>query len=230
MRRPGPRPTTTPAQRALLVLVVVGVTVYVATWALLGILAEGYDPWRQAISELFAIGAPQWQRRLLGGVLVATGIALLPVGPVLDRVLPGRGRLGPLLTVVAGVGTVLAAVYPCSPGCPGYGVTTTDTMHTIVAGGGYLGLVLAPLAFAWRLRDTTWRDLALAGVVLGGLATAGFVVRSLGVDVLGGLQQRVFNTLADAWFVLVALAVLRRTQPPSRSTPDRASRTQHSTP
>ena len=81
-----------------------------------------------------------------------------------------------------------------------------------------------------RLRETRYRDLAIAGLVLGGAATIGFLVRNLGVDVFGGLQQRVFNTLADAWYVLAAVAVLRRTQAVSRSTPERDSSSHESTP
>ena len=230
MSRPGPPTTTTPRQRLLLVLTVVGIAAYVAAWAVLGVVDDGYDPLRQAISELFDLGAPAWQRRTLSGVLLVTGVALLPLGPVLDRVLPGEGRLGPLLTVVAGVGTAAIAFFPCTEGCPGVGTSLTDTVHTVLAGGGYVGLLTAPLAFAWRLRATAWRDLAVAGLVLGGTATLGFVVRNLGVDAVGGLQQRVFNTLADAWYVLVALAVLRRTQPSSRSTPEAVSSSHDSTP
>lgn len=198
--------------RALLILTVVGVLAYVATWATLGIVAEGYDPLRQAISELFDLAAPAWQRRTMTGVLIVTGVALLPVGPVLDRVLPGRGRLGPALAVLAGVGTLAVAFFPCTEGCPGAGTSLTDTMHTVLAGAGYIGLVTAPLAFAWRLRHTPWRDVALAGLVLGGAATVGFVVRNLGVDAVAGLQQRVFNTLADSWYVVVAVVALRRSE------------------
>lgn len=222
----------TRTERVLMVLTIVGVLVYVATWAVLGVLADGYDPLQQAISELFDLGVPAWQRQVLAGVLLVTGIALLPVGPVLDRRLPGTGRLGPALAVLAGVGTMAVAFFPCTAGCPGTGTTFTDTMHTVLAGGGYIGLVLAPLAFAWRLRDTAWRDLAVAGVVLGGLATVGFLVRNLaGIEAYAGLQQRVFNTLADAWYVLAAVVVLRRGQAGSvRSTPERASSTEHSTP
>ena len=50
--------TTTPRQRLLLVLTVVGVLAYVATWFVLGLVADGYDPLRQAISELFDLAAP----------------------------------------------------------------------------------------------------------------------------------------------------------------------------
>lgn len=221
----------TRTDRVLMVLTIIGVLAYVATWAVLGAVADGYDPLRQAISELFDLGAPDWQRFTLAGVLLVTGIALLPVGPVFDRLLPGRGRLGPLLAVLAGVGTLTVAFFPCTAGCPGMGTTFTDTMHVVLAGGGYVGLVTAPIAFWWRLRDTAWRDLGRAGLVLGGLATIGFLARNLGVDVLGGLQQRIFNTLADAWYVLAAVVVLRRGQAASGDrTPDRASSSQHRAP
>lgn len=192
--------------RTLLALTVAGVGLYVATWFVLGLVAPSHDPLRDAISELFALGQPPLQRWVLTVVLVVTGAALVPVGPALGRVLPGRGRLGAVLLVVAALGTVAVAFFPCTAGCPGIGASTTDTMHVVTAGGGYVGLVLAPLVWAWRLRDTDERGLAVLGLVLGGLATLGFVSRNvLGVDALGGLQQRVFNTAADLWLVAAAV-------------------------
>lgn len=202
----------------LLRLTVVGVALYVATWFVLGLLAPAYDPLQDAISQLFDLGAPPLQRWTLTWVLVVTGVALLPVGFVLDRVLPGEGRLGAWLTTVAGIGTVLVAFFPCTAGCPGFGSSATDSLHVITAGGGYLGLVTAPLAWAWRLRGTEEARLAVAGLVLGTLATLGFVVRNaFGLDSFGGLQQRVFNTAADVWFVLAAVRGLTLLRRPARS-------------
>jgi hypothetical membrane protein len=234
----------TTTDRTLLWVGVAGVLLYVGTWFTLGFLAEGYDPLQQAISELFDLGAPAWQRWTLASVLAVTGVALIPFGATLDRVLPGHGRLGPLLVVIAGVGTLLVAFFPCTDGCPPIGSSFTDTMHVVLAGGGYVGLVTAPLAFAWRLRATSWRGLALAGLVLGGVATVGFVVRNVGVDVLPGLQQRVFNTLADGWYLVATVSALRRhstavvdssgsgagTSDGSRSTPETRSSSAQSTP
>ncbi len=198
------------ATRPLLVAGVFGVVLYVSTWAVLGFVVDGYDPLRQAISELFDLGAPAWSRRTLSSVLLVTGFALIPFGFALDRALPGRGRLGAWLIAAAGVGTAVVAFFPCTDGCPGYGSTFTDTMHVVWAGGGYLGLVLAPLVFGLRLRGTDAGRLATAGLVLGGLATAGFLLRNIGPEVLPGLQQRVFNTAADVWFLLAAVEGLRR--------------------
>lgn len=198
------------ATRPLLIAGVIGVVLYVATWAILGLTLDGYDPLRQAISETFDLGAPAWSRRTLSTVLVITGVALMPFGFALDRALPGHGRAGAWLTAAAGLGTTVVAFFPCTDGCPGIGTTFTDTMHVVWAGGGYLGLVLAPVAFGLRLRGTDAGRLATAGLWLGGLATVGFLLRNVGPEVLPGLQQRVFNTAADLWLLLAAVEGLRR--------------------
>ena len=138
------------------------------------------------------------------GVLVVTGSLLIAFGWVLERGLPGRGLGAPLAASVAGLGTLAAVAFPCTAGCPGYGATTTDSVHTLVAGAGYVALMVAPLLAARRVRDDAPR-LARASLLLGGVALAGFVVRNLGIaDAWAGLQQRVFNTTADLWYVLVA--------------------------
>lgn len=188
---------------------IAGVLAYVAAWALGGALRDDYDPMTQAISVLYAQGAP-WPSRgpLIAGLLLS-GFAMVALAPAFDRALPGRGRLGPLLVLVAGLGTLGVAVAPCSAGCPGAGAGGIDTAHTVAAGVGYLALVLAPLAFGWRLRHAMPR-LAAWSWTLGGLALAGLVVRYLSpLDVAPGLQQRLFNTIADLWYLLVAVMLLR---------------------
>jgi hypothetical protein len=186
------------------------VVLYVAGWAVAGELREGYDPTEQAISELFALGAPWSSRGLVVAGLVLSGLAFLVLAPALHRTLPGAGRLGPALVVVAGVGTLGVVAAPCTDGCPGTGTSTTDTWHAITAGVGYSALVLAPLAFGWRIRRGL-PVLAVWSVTIGATALVLFAVHVLGlVDAASGMQQRLFNTVADAWYVLVAVWVLRR--------------------
>ena len=215
---PAPRPRVA----VVAALGVLGVLAYIGTWAIGGVVWEGYDPTRQAISELFAIGAPTATRAPLSAGLVASGLGLVAFGWAMDVGLPGRGRLGPWLAVLSGVTTVAVVAFPCTAGCPGYGTTFTDTMHVLTAGSGYVALMLAPLAMAWRLRDHL-RWLSIAGWVLGGGALALFAVRTAGFgSAHSGLEQRIFNTTADAWYVLAAIAIIRRTRPPrrdERSTP-----------
>jgi hypothetical protein len=117
--------------------------------------ARRVRPSQQAISELFELGAPWSSRGLLVVGLGLSGVAFLLLAPVLDRRLPGEGRLGPVLVAVAGIGTLGVIAAPCSPGCPGADTTPFDLWHTVAAGVGYGALVLAPLAFAWRLRSAS---------------------------------------------------------------------------
>lgn len=197
---------------------VLGVVTYVAGWLFGGVVHHDYDPLTQAISELFALGAP-WASRgpLLVGLLLS-GLAMVALAPAFHHALPGRGRLGPLLVAVAGLGTLTVAVAPCTAGCPGTDTGGTDAAHTLAAGVGYLALVCAPLAFGWRLRHAM-PGLSRWSYTLGFLALAGMVVRYLGVvEVAPGLQQRIFNTIADLWYLLVAVVLLREERRPGMAT------------
>lgn len=192
------------------VLGLAGVSAYVASWAVAGAIRPGYDPIRQAISELFEIGAPSPSRELVVASLVLSGLALIGFGAAMHRGLPGRGALGPATAAFSGVMTVLVALAPCTEGCPGVGTSPTDTAHVVFAGAGYVALCLAPLFTAPRLRAEA-PALAAWSVVFGVVALLGFAVRTLGVDdASSGLQQRLFNTVADGWFVLVAVWLLTR--------------------
>lgn len=208
----GPVPATMAHPTAVLVIAILGVTgiaAYIAAWAIAGAITPDYDPLRQAISETFAIGAPGLPATLVRASLVVSGAALVAFGWALDRGLPGRGRAAPVSCAVSGVLTMLVVAVPCTAGCPGVGASLTDTLHAIVAGGGYLTLLLTPLFAAVRLRDHAPR-LAAWSAALGGVALTGFLVRNLGVEVASGLQQRIFNTLGDAWYLLVAVVLARR--------------------
>lgn len=196
--------------RRAAIAAIVGLGTYVGGWLIAGGVRAGYDPREQAISELFELGAPWASRGWVVAGLLLSGVALVAFGPALDRGLPGTGRLGPALVVTSGVFTVLVVGAPCSPGCPGTGAAWNDTAHTVTAGVGYISLVLAPLAFAWRLRAVAPR-LAAWSAAIGGLAVTGFAVRYLGVvPRWPGAQQRLFNTVADVWYLLVAVHLLRR--------------------
>jgi hypothetical protein len=196
--------------RATLWFGLVAVTFYIAGWITAGGVREGYRPTEQAISELFEIGAPWASRGLLTVGLALSGVAFLLLARVLHRALPGDGHSGPALVALAGVGTLGVLAAPCTAGCPGFGTTATDTWHVLTAGLGYGALASAPLAFAWRL----WQPapaLARWSAILGGVSVALFAAHVTGaIPVAPGLQQRIFNTVADGWYVLIAVHLLRR--------------------
>lgn len=195
----------------------IGVSAYVLSWLVAGFWRDGYDPLRQAISETFEIGAPAGPRALVVAGLLLSGAALVGFGPALHRGLPGRGLLGPVLASASGALTIGVVAFPCTQGCPGFGTTTTDTWHVVFAATAYLSLMLAPVAMGVRLRPHL-PGLARWSLLLGGAALVGFAVRNAGLDAYGGLQQRVFNTIADVWYLVAATAILRRTR--TEPTPD----------
>lgn len=189
---------------------VLGVLAYIATWVSGGVLWDGYDPTRQAISELFAIGAPAGARVPLSLGLALSGVGLTAFGWAMHVGLPGTSRLGPTLAVVSGIMTVAVVFFPCTAECPGAGSSLTDTMHVVTAGAGYVALMLAPLAAGWRVRHHL-PGLARASWLLGGVALGLFLARTAGfAPEYSGLQQRIFNTIADAWYVVAAVVIIRR--------------------
>lgn len=193
---------------------VLSVLAYVGTWAVGGLVWDGYDPFRQAISELFALGAPPGVRVPLAAGLVVSGLGLVAFGWALDVGLPGRGRIGPVLAALSGVMTVAVVAAPCSAGCPGFGASATDTWHVVTAATGYVALMAAPLAIGWRVRTAMPRFAAVSWV-FGGVALVLFLTRSAGLTPwVPGLQQRIFNTVADAWYVIAGLVLIRRARDP----------------
>lgn len=185
-----------------------GVCGYVLTWLLAGQLIPGYDPVTQAISETFDLGAPALPRLLMSIALVATGALLVAFGPALDRLAPGHGRAATWLAMASGVATMLVAAAPCTAACPGFGTSTMDSLHVGLAGFGYVCLIGAPIALAWRVRRAhpsmaAWS--AAIGVVAGGL----FLVSATFDIGMHGLVQRGYNTLADAWYVATAWSLTR---------------------
>lgn len=228
MSSPLDAPAEDPARRRMVAAVAaagaLGVCLYVAAWAVAGAWTPGFDPTVEAISDLFALGAPAGPARLMNAVLVVTGVLLPPFAWALHRGLPGRTLSGPVAATVGGVATALIVVVPCTAGCPGYGASFNDTAHTLLAGVGYAGLVTAPLFFAPRLVDEE-PGLARLSVVLGGIASVGFLLRAFGVGAeIPGLLQRVFNTVADLWYVVAAVVVIRRMRAPRHLRGDVAGR------
>jgi hypothetical membrane protein len=169
-------------------LAIAGVASFVLAWTVLGAIREGYSPIEDAISRLAELGAPH--RELMTAAIVAFGAGCLAFGWTL-------GRRGGAALVLAGVGSLAVAAFPCTEGCPGAG-EATDNAHSAAAALHYVSFALAPIVLS---RDR--RSLIVSAVA----ATA------LGLHGLGlgpsGLLQRIGLSVLDAWLVIAALRVLR---------------------
>lgn len=165
---------------------------FVTAWASLGAGAAGYDPTRDAISRLAALGAPT--RVAMTAGLVALGAGLGAYGLAL------RPRPVWLLPVVNGVITLGVAAFPLDGGY--------DTVHGIAAALGYVTLAAVPVVVGRR------RPLPVAVSVVSGVC----LVLTTVLD-RDGLFQRLGLTVAQAWIVVNALGLLRSPTPSSTTPP-----------
>lgn len=173
--------------------------VYITMWLVAGAIRPGYDPVSQAISELAEQGSSTKPAMTVG--FIAFGLAAFPFAVAVRRLFGSTALYW--TAVVCGLGTIGAALFPCSPGCPGPGSTVTDTGHMLFATVGYAALMACPL-LAGRItwQRPGWRGYTAASLGIGVVATAGLVVWALGLGgPYGGALQRSFNTLADVWWI-----------------------------
>lgn len=161
---------------------VAGPVAFVASWALLGAGADGYDPTRDAISRLAALGAPTRPGMTAG--LVALGAGMTLYGIALRPQRPWA------LPAVNGLTALAVAALPLGG--------THDTLHGAAAALGYVTLAAIPVVVGGR------RPVAVATSV----ASAALLLASVLVD-RTGLYQRLGLTVAHMWVVVSALRLAR---------------------
>ena len=173
---------------------------FVGGWAVNGVRTDGYDPLRDAISQLAREGAPT--RLSMTVCFVVFGV-LVPVwAPTVAREL-GAPSLRPAVTV-AGLATVAVAALPLTRDPGG----TQDLLHALAAGTGYVAMAMTPLLAVGALRRAGRRTAAaLSG--LAGVVSASALVLTV-VAEQSGLFQRLGLGVVDLWHVVVAGWVLTR--------------------
>lgn len=157
----------------------------------------GYQPTRDAISQLAAVGADT--RWLMTTGFVTFGTAVPAFAMALHRVLPGRAWMA---AVATGVATLGVAATPLDSSA------TIDRLHGVFAGIGYVTLAATPFLASGPLRRAGYVKSAAASAVVAALVLAclGFTVNRAH----DGLFQRLGLTLGDAWLVTAAVAMALR--------------------
>jgi hypothetical protein len=164
---------------------VVAPVVFVTAWALLGLATPGYEPARDHISELAAVGAPT--RAAMTAALVGYAVALLPFAARLPT------PAGRLLAAGNAAATLGVAAVPLGP-----------PAHAVWAGLAYATLAALPLTGAAP---------ASRAVRAGWAVAIGLALVASAVAPLPGLWQRVGLTLGDAWLGYTAVRLLRAGPP-----------------
>ncbi len=185
---------------------IAGPVTFVSAWAALGAGAGGYDPTRDAISRLAALGAPTRPAMTAGLLALAAGMGLYGFalrGP--DPPPRSLGRSGPawLLPVANGVATLAVAALPLGG--------RSDWAHGVAAGLGYVTLAAIPAVVGRRPLP-----------VAIGLVSALCLLLTVLADDRDGLFQRLGLTVAQAWVVVSAARLVRSPRPSSTTPPVRA--------
>lgn len=173
----------------------------------LGLTRPGYEPLRDAISELGERGAPT---ALTWNVAGFGGVALLYAGyAVAIRAGFGAGWLF-RLTVLQAVLIAASAALFCDPGCPPVPATPMMFGHIVVGLAYFATTTLLPLVawgtFRHRPAWRSWMRPSLAvGVIL---VVLFFIGPALGEDRVGA-WQRFHLLLALSWHAAVALHLHR---------------------
>jgi hypothetical protein len=176
-----------------------------------GSLTPEYSHVSQYISELGAQGAPhEWSVRFFG--FLPAGVLLLGFCFFAYRALP-RSRITALGLLGLGVfaaGYLVAAAFPCDPGCRPRIPSTSQIVHNA---GGFIGYLLAP-AFVLALARAahSWPQakwLARVGYGAAGLALIGMLSLSPSSPA-AGLSQRLLEASVLGWTALCGVYLLRR--------------------
>jgi hypothetical protein len=194
----------------------IGPAAFTAAWVAAARRQNGYRVSHEHISGLAARDATD--RHVMSGGFLALGACTVVFASELERRLGGRGRAGwgPTLMGLAGVGTVVAGVFPrdrrlnARPGVQAEQSWVNDVHDSASVAGAVSGLIgLAALARRFR-RDPAWSDLATPAArtaAVSGASTAWFLR-----DVVrpgNGIVQRVSVSLPLAFMARLAGRALR---------------------
>jgi hypothetical protein len=208
--------------RGLLAAGVAGSVLFVLAFTFLGAIRPDYDPMRQFVSllSLTAAGPPMTITFLVCGALIALG------GVGLRAALPaGSGRVAiPLGTALAGIGFVLAGIFPTDPvqgyppGTPLEMPSTASVSAALHVTGAFLffgGMTVAAGFAARRFRalaEPGWAAYSAVSAILVFVANAVTSTPPGTISPLApvaGLLQRVAIIAGLAWLALVCLRLSR---------------------
>jgi hypothetical protein len=176
-----------------------------------GALTPGYSHVSQFISELGARGAPyEWPVRVLG--FLPAGVLLLAFCWLANRSLP-RSTLATLALLglaLYAAGYLVAAAFPCDPGCRPDRPSVSQSVHNAA---GVLGYVFAPASLlalgrtARRWPNAGW--LSVFAYAAAGFALLGLLTLSPGSPA-AGLSQRLLEIAVLGWVALCGRYLGRR--------------------
>ena len=175
---------------------IIGPAGFITAWTLSGHATEGYSPVSDFISDLAALGSPT--RVAMTAGFVCFGVCVPAYAVSLRGSLEGAAWVTAAIT---GLSTLGVAAFPLQ------GTSLQDHGHATFAALGYATIALTPLLASRPLARLGHRRAAIASVVIGAVAGASLAASTIGPA--HGFFQRFGLTLADAWIIATAVAILR---------------------
>jgi hypothetical membrane protein len=193
-----------------------GVSLFVITSIVGGLLIEGYSFTSQLISESYAIDTEYglWLR-LLGyipsGILMTifafAAIKKLPKSKLTSLGLSGIG-------LFYGLATVLVAIFPCDSGCNKEFIdpSISQTIHNL---SGLLTYILVPISIIiigiGLKKSLNYKHLSFQGIALGVLSIVFIAVLSSDpVSHFAGLYQRIIESIFMLFIVSCAFTIKKQ--------------------
>ncbi|MDR7321098.1 MULTISPECIES: DUF998 domain-containing protein [Catenuloplanes] len=169
----------------------------------------GFDPLRDAISDLAALDAAD--RQIMTAALLGVGLAHLVTAAGLTEV----SRAGRLLIAAGGIATALVGVFPLPAGDGG------STAHTVAATVAFTALAVWPFTGGSRTGLLRRPATLAAGTVL--LALVAWFGATLAVGGPLGLAERTAAAAQALWPFVVALSIRTRSEQPESYPPGGSS-------
>jgi hypothetical membrane protein len=206
-----------PLTRLMAICGILGPIQFIVVILIFGLLRPGYDPVRQYMSELGAVGAPNAIAFILPEFLL--GLTMIAFAFGLYRgISKGKGtKLALILIVVSGVGWLGASIFRCDAGCVNESVT--GTMHGIFGIFAVPPLLITPLVIVPRLKkDNQWLSYRPFSLIMGALGIPLFCVMfsaevSPALESYRGLLQRLTFFTPLLWTVVMAIRLLCLCEP-----------------
>ena len=185
---------------------IMGALLFVVMVVVIGAMTPDYSPTAQFVSELGAVGAAySGVMNLVGIVPFGAAIMLFALGFFTRAHFGHFTVLGGLLLALAGLGLVIAGMFPCDAGCPFEG-SQSQIIHNWTA---FSAFILAFFGAIWIGVSALWGTERIFPLLAGVIAAIGMGVsfNLMGAGGLDhpmiGLYQRGFLLSLCLWLIVL---------------------------
>lgn len=186
-------------------IAIAGSIYYAVAVVVLHALRPEYDPLSRVTSN-YAVG-PYGYLMTATFFAIAAGLMALSLGLSQTLAPLAQSRVSLALLVAAGVGAIVAGVFPTDVTPTDAPITATGVVHILAGVTAFLCIVVAAVRISMRLdRDPQWRAFRRLALLLAFSILVGFIV-SIVAQPLGGrgIGQRIFLGTVLVWLLYMAV-------------------------